>query len=161
MTGRAEARIGTLEHDAQQLRTYLQEHQQAVAVLRAEKQDGIQVRAHQWRGEAGATWAIALHLREQLGAAREMASREHMDAAMGPICWTRPSTRTCARTRVTELPTKRPATEATEAPRQRRRQAQEAVALAGLNILGIICRATASGPAIERSGITFASNRTF
>lgn len=77
-----EARIGTLEHDAQQLRTYLQEHQQAVAVLRAEKQ-GLQIQVERTNGEAKEHLGEVYTLREQLGAAREMASREHMDAAMG------------------------------------------------------------------------------
>lgn len=76
-----EARIGMLEHDAQQLRTHLQEHQQAVAVLRAEKQ-GLQNQVERANGEAKEHLGEVYTLREQLAAAREMASREHMDAAM-------------------------------------------------------------------------------
>ena len=70
-----------LEHDAQQLRTHLQEHQQAVAVLRAEKQ-GLQNQVERANGEAKEHLGEVYTLREQLAAAREMASREHMDAAM-------------------------------------------------------------------------------
>ncbi len=76
-----EARIGMLEHDAQQLRTHLQEHQQAVAVLRAEKQ-GLQNQVERANCEAKEHLGEVYTLREQLAAAREMASREHMDAAM-------------------------------------------------------------------------------
>ncbi|MEO5933364.1 MAG: DNA-binding protein [Duganella sp.] len=76
-----EARIGMLEHDAQQLRTYLQEHQQAVAVLRAEKQ-GLHIQVERANDEAKENLGEVYTLREQLVAAREMASREHMDAAM-------------------------------------------------------------------------------
>lgn len=77
-----EARIGTLEREALQLRTHLQEHQQAVAVLRAEKQ-GLQHQVERANGEAKEHLGEVYTLREQLAAAREMASREHMDAAMG------------------------------------------------------------------------------
>lgn len=77
-----EARIGMLEHDAQQLRIHLQEHQQAVAVLRAEKQ-GLQHQVERANGEAKERLGAVYTLREQLTAAREMASREHMDAEMG------------------------------------------------------------------------------
>lgn len=76
-----EARIGTLEHDAKRLRTHLQEHQQAVAVLRAEKQ-GLQHQVERANGEAKERLGEVYTLREQLVAAREMASREHMDAAI-------------------------------------------------------------------------------
>ena len=57
-------------------------HQQAVAVLRAEKQ-GLQIQVERTNGEAKEHLGEVYTLREQLGAAREMASREHMDAAMG------------------------------------------------------------------------------
>lgn len=77
-----EARIGKLEHDTQQLRTHLQEHQQAVAVLRAEKQ-GLQCQVERANGEAKENLGEVYTLREQLAAAREMASREHMEAEMG------------------------------------------------------------------------------
>ncbi len=77
-----EARIGTLEHDAQQLRTHLQEDQQAVAVLRAEKQ-GLLHQVERANGEAKEHLGEVYTLREQLAAAREVASREHRDAAVG------------------------------------------------------------------------------
>jgi len=76
------ARIATLEHDAQQLRIQLQGHQQSMAVLRAEKQ-GLQELVERANAEAKENLAEIYTLREQLAAAREMASREHMEAAMG------------------------------------------------------------------------------
>lgn len=76
-----EVRIGTLEQDAQRLHTHLQEQQQAVAVLRAEKQ-GLRHQVERAHGEAKELLGEVYTLREQLVAAREMASRGHMEAAM-------------------------------------------------------------------------------
>lgn len=76
-----EGRIVVLEQEAQRLRGYLQEHQQAVAVLRAEKQEWEE-RLARTSTEAKESMGEVYRLREQLAAAREMASGEHMTAEM-------------------------------------------------------------------------------
>lgn len=77
-----DVRIGVLEHETKQLRTHLQEQQQAVAVLRVEKQ-GLQNQVEHATTEATEHLVEVYNLREQLAAANEMASREHMAAAIG------------------------------------------------------------------------------
>lgn len=74
-----EVRIGGLEQEALRLRGYLQEHQQAVAVLRAEKQEWEE-RLARTSTEAKESMGEVYRLREQLAAAREMASGEYMTA---------------------------------------------------------------------------------
>lgn len=74
-----EARIAALAQENQQIATQQQEQLQLAAVLRAEKQN-LELQLERVGAEAKGYLGEVYTLREQLAAAREMASSEHMNA---------------------------------------------------------------------------------